>query len=86
MARNIVKVAAGSVVSNSFVTPRIVVIQTPLSMGFSMQESCGGLPFPPLWDLPDPGFELMSLVPDALAGRFLTPVPPRKPPSTIRGR
>ena len=77
MARNIVQVATGSVVSNSFVTPRIVVIQTPLSMGFSMQESCGGLPFPPLWDLPDPEIQPLSLVVPGLAGGFFTTGSPR---------
>ena len=41
--------------------------QSPLSMGFSRQEYCSGLPFPPLGDLPDPGIELVS---PALAGGF----------------
>ena len=77
MARNIVQVATGSVVSNSFVTPRIVVIQTPLSMGFSMQESWGELPFPPLWDLPDPEIQPLSLVVPGLAGGFFTTGSPR---------
>ena len=77
MARNIVKVAACSVVSNSFVTPRIVVIQTPLSMGFFMQESWGGLPFPPLWDLPDPDIQPLSPVAPGLAGGFFTTGSPR---------
>ena len=77
MARNIVQVATGSVVSNSFVTPRIVVIQTPLSMGFSVQESWGELPFPPLWDLPDPEIQPLSLVVPGLAGGFFTTGSPR---------
>ena len=35
-----------SVASNSFVTPRTVACQVPLSMGFSRQEYWSGLPFP----------------------------------------
>ena len=42
--------------------------QASLSMEFSRQEYCSGLPFPPAEDLPDPGIELMS---PALAGKFL---------------
>ena len=44
--------------------------QAPLSMGFSKQEYCSGLPCPPLGDLPDPGIE--SLMSPALAGGFFT--------------
>ena len=44
-----------------------VARQAPLSMGFSRQEYCSGVPFPPPEDLPNPGIELMSL---ALGGRF----------------
>ena len=40
-----------------FVVPRTVVSQAPLSMGFSRQEYCSGLPFPSPGDLPDPGIE-----------------------------
>ena len=43
--------------SDSFVTPWTVACQAPLSMGFSGQEYRSGLPFPSLWDLPDPGSE-----------------------------
>ena len=43
-----------------FVTPRTVAYQSPLSMGFSMQECYSGLPFPPPGDLPDPGIEPTS--------------------------
>ena len=46
-----------SVVSNSFVTPQTVAHQAPLSVGFSRQEYCSGLPFPPPGGLPDPGIE-----------------------------
>ena len=35
-----------------FATPMTVTLQTPLSMGFSRQEYCGGLPFPSPGDLP----------------------------------
>ena len=45
--------------------------QAPLSMGFSGQEYCSGLPCPPPRDLPDPGAEHTSAPPPALAGRFL---------------
>ena len=44
--------------------------QVPLSMGFSRQEYWGGLPFPSLGDLPDPGIEPMSLASPALASGF----------------
>ena len=43
---------------------------------FFRQEYWSGLPFPPPGALPDPGIEPMS---PALAGRFLTAEPPRKP-------
>ena len=43
-----------------FVTLWTVVLQTPLSMGFSRQEYWSGLPFPTLGDLPNPGIQPMS--------------------------
>ena len=43
-----------------FLTPRIMAHKTPLSMEFSKQEYCSGLPFPLLGDLPDPSIELGS--------------------------
>jgi len=48
--------------------PWTVAHQAPLSMGFSISrpEYWSGLPFPPLWDLPDPGIELLSPVSPAL--------------------
>ena len=46
--------------------------QAPLSRGVPRQEYWSGLPFPPPGDLPDPGIELASLTPPALAGRFFT--------------
>ena len=58
-----------------YATPWNVGLQAPLSMGFSRQEYCSGLPFPPPGDLPDPGIEPAS---PTLAGRFFTTVPPRK--------
>ena len=41
-------------------TPWTVAREVPLSMGFSRQEYCSGLPFPSPGDLPDPGIEPMS--------------------------
>ena len=46
--------------------------QVLLSMGFSRQEYCSRLPFPPPGDLPNPGIEPSSLMSPALAGRFFT--------------
>ena len=40
-----------------FVTPRTVAYQAPLSMEFSRQEYCNGLPFPSPGDLPSPGIK-----------------------------
>ena len=52
-----------------------VAHQDPLSLEFSRQEYWSRLPFPSLWDLPDPVVEPMSLASPPLAGRFLTTVP-----------
>ena len=38
-------------------TPCLVAHQAPLSVGFSRQEYCSGLPFPAPGDLPNPGIE-----------------------------
>ena len=46
--------------------------QAPLSMGFSRQEYCNGLQFPPRRDLPDPGIKPESLTFPALAPGFFT--------------
>ena len=54
------------------VTPWTVARQVPLSMGFSRQEYCSGLPFPPPGDLPNRGTKPQSLISPALAGRFFT--------------
>ena len=62
-----------------FSAPQMVAHQAPLPMEFSRQEYWRGLPFPPPGDLPNPGIELESLVPPALAGKVFTTVPPRKP-------
>jgi len=66
-------------VSDSFVTPWTVDCQALLSMGFTRQECCSGLPCPPPGDLPDPGIEPVSLAFPVLAGRFFTTEPPGKP-------
>ena len=49
-----------------FVTPWIVALQAPLSMGFSGQEYWSRLPFPPLGDLPHSETEPTSPVSPAL--------------------
>ena len=41
-------------------TPWTVAYQAPLSMGFFRQEFWGGLPFPSLGDLPNPGIKPRS--------------------------
>ena len=43
-----------------------------MTMGFSRQEYCNGLPCPPPGDLPNPGTEPMSLTSPVLAGGFFT--------------
>ena len=57
-----------------FATLWTIAHQAPLSMGFSRQESWGGLPCHPPRDLPDPekvtGIEPVSLMSPALAGKF----------------
>ena len=55
-----------------FVTLWTVACQAPLSMGFSKQEYCSGLPFPPPRDLSDPGIELTSFISPALAGKYFS--------------
>ena len=56
-----------------FATPWAVAYQAPLSVGFSRQEYCSGLPFPSPGDLPDPGIEPRSpaLEADALTSEQL---------------
>ena len=67
------------VVSNSYVTPRTVAHQAPLSMGFSRQKYWSGLPFPPPGDLPDPGIESKSPASPSLGGGFFMTETPGKP-------
>ena len=62
-----------------FATLWLIPHQAPLSMEFSRQEYWNGLPFSPPGDLPNPGIKPMS---PALAGRFFTIEPPRKPNKT----
>ena len=58
------------------VTPWTVAHQAPLSMEFSRQEYCSGLPFPPPGDLLHPGIQLTS---PALADGFFIAGPLGKP-------
>ena len=55
-----------------FATLWSVAGQEPLSMGFSRQEHCSGLPCPPPGGLPDPGIKTSFLTSPALAGGFFT--------------
>ena len=57
------------------VTPWARAHQVPLSIELSLREHWSWLLFPPLRDLPNPGIEPAS---PALAGRFVTTVPPGK--------
>ena len=64
-----------------FVTPWTVVLQDPLSMGFSRHEYWSGLPFPTAEYLPKPGIQTLSPVSPvspALARGFFTTVAPGK--------
>ena len=67
-----------SVMSDSAI-PWTVACRAPLSMGFPRQEYWSGLPLPTPGDLPYSGMEPMSLESSALAGGFLTTVPPGMP-------
>ena len=58
-----------------FVNLWTVARQTPLFMGFSIQEYWSGLPRPPPGDLPDPGIEPKS---PALQADALPSEPPGK--------
>lgn len=66
-----------------FVTAWTVSCRAPLSMEFSGQEYCSGLPFPPPGDLLGSESKPASLVCAALAGEFFDTVPPGKPPYYI---
>ena len=63
-----------------FVTPWAAAHQAPLTMEFPRQEYWSGLPFPTPGGLPNPAIEPKSLASPALAGGFLTVVPPGKSP------
>ena len=63
-----------------FATTWTIARQAPLSMGFSKQEYWSGLPWPPPWDLSNPGIKPTSLLSPALVGGSLPLVPPGKPP------
>ena len=52
---------ACSVVSDSFVTPRTIAYQFPLSVEFSRQEYWSGVPLPSPGDLPHPKMEPLFL-------------------------
>ena len=49
-----------------------IACQVPLSMEFSRQEYCNGLPCPSPGGFLDPGIEFMPLPSPALAGGFYT--------------
>ena len=51
--------------------------------GIFQARILGGLPCAPPGHLPNPGIEPLSLMSPALAGRFLTLVPPGKPISKV---
>ena len=56
-----------------------VAHQVPLSTKFFRQEYWSGLPCPPPGGFPNPGIKPVSPVSPALAGRFSTTEPPKKP-------
>ena len=59
-----------------FATPWSVACQAPLSMEFSRQEYCSGLPCPSPRDFSNPGIKPAS---PPLAGGFFTTEPPASP-------
>ena len=67
--------------SYSFVTPWTAAHQGPLSMEFSRQEYCSGLPCPSPGDLPGPGIKPASPAFPALAEGFFTTEPTGTPTS-----
>ena len=66
-----------------FATPWTVAHPSPLSMGFSRQESWSGLPYPPSMDLPYPGILAAFLTSPALTGRFFTTSATWKDPARV---
>ena len=66
-------------VSQSVVTPWTVALQAPLCIGFPKQEYWSELLFPSPGDLPNSGFELVSLVSPARQVNSLPTEPLGKP-------
>ena len=64
--------------SLTLVAPWTVTHQAPLSVGFSRQEYCSERPFPPPWDLPNPGIKPVSLMSPAWQTGSLPLAPPGK--------
>ena len=62
-----------------FAFPWTVALQAPLNMEFPRQEYWSRLLFPSPGGPPNPGIESVSPISPALAGRFFTTEPPRKP-------
>ena len=62
-----------------FVTLWTAILQTPLSVEFSMQKYWSGFPFPFPGDFPNPGIKPVSPASSALAGGFFTTEQPGKP-------
>ena len=60
------------VMSDSSATLWPITLQASLSMGFSRQEYCSGLPIPPPGNLSDSRIEPTPLMSPVLAGRFFT--------------
>ena len=60
-----------------FATPWTVTHQASLSMEFSRQEYCSGLPVSPPGDLPDPGTK-PTFASSSLVGGFFTMEAPGK--------
>ena len=66
-----------------FATPWTIAHWASLSMGFSRQEYQNGLPFPPSWDLPDPGIKPGS--PALQADSLLSELPGKTPVVISKG-
>ena len=62
-----------------FATLWTIAHQAPLSMGFSRQEYCSGLPFSPPGDLPDTGIRSASPMSPELQADSLPAEPSCKP-------
>ena len=56
----------------TFLTLWTLVLQVPLSMGFSRQEYWNGFSCPPPGDLPNPEIKSESLMPPASSARYFT--------------